>query len=1090
MEIEAKYTADSLEQVIRLHDIRALGEYRLIPLQDRWITDRYLDTEDRDLWNGGYACRRRQQDQRSLITVKGRGSAEGAVHQREEHEFEAPANTPPERWPDNRGREIVLSLIGEKPLMEILIIRQKRSLRNVQQGDRKVGQLSLDVVKMEAAGRAEASHDVEIELEDGGTIDDLRKIEMDLLELGLRPEPRSKYERALSLLEEPEEENAALPPANPDPEPSLSTEDAEQDTAQESDPYSPDGERAETEEMPQEELTEGDPQAETGEDATQVTSSGITVQELCDRYAIDLNHARHVAKMSLELFDALPNVHDLPSSRRELMETAAILHNIGMSVNPEKHHTIGRDLILFETLAEYTEQERDMLACATRFHRKRVRPQDEPVFEALPQDIQQETLALSALLRVGDALDYSGTQTCRIVSIEELGGRVQVIVDGPAAEVEAERALKKADLWNTIFLSTINVLAPSQAEEAKQKELEATVELKEPETVAEEIEEADASQEMELAEEQDTLNEETVGNISTDVDTVKDAAAETYSETTDEAEEASLMDVTEDTESNLFIAEEETDAEPEENMPEEDSEEEIEADEVYSEASAGEEDLNVAELVAPESETAYSEEEEEEIQDLEESEASDLDEQNSSASEEINTSDEETEEIVNQISVEEEAETGDYEAEALEQNEREEDVVMDEEAGDDSIEETVGDDTRDEVINDNLEETEAVEDAEDMEAAEEIMVYSSAEPTTLVEAEEQSDKAEEPSGEAHDEQLVEAADESSNIEPEKKESSKKTPGVRSTDTVAEAGVKVLRVHFEKMLAHEEGTMDGKDIEDLHDMRVATRRMRAAMRLFGPYLPKKQVSRLNKGLRQTGRALGPVRDLDVMLEKVEHDCKQYEEISREGLKPLIEDWERRRESAREEMTAYLRGREYNAFKEQFIAFLTDDHTPQEPVQEAPHESPKTRQVRHVVPALLWEHYGQVRAYETVLEGAPVETLHALRIDCKRLRYAVEFFREPMGDAGDALIKEITRAQDHLGELHDADVAADLLLDFLNRATHKESRKGISSENISVFAKYLAIRERELREKIDTFPEIWDSLNSERFHKRLGAVTAAL
>lgn len=93
-------------------------------------------------------------------------------------------------------------------------------------------------------------------------------------------------------------------------------------------------------------------------------------------------------------------------------------------------------------------------------------------------------------------------------------------------------------------------------------------------------------------------------------------------------------------------------------------------------------------------------------------------------------------------------------------------------------------------------------------------------------------------------------------------------GLEPTDSMAEAGRKVLAFHFERMLEHEPGTRVGEDIEELHDMRVATRRMRAAFQVFGDSYTKKSVKPLLQGLKKTGRALGPVRDLDVFIEKLQ------------------------------------------------------------------------------------------------------------------------------------------------------------------------------------------------------------------------------
>ena len=94
------------------------------------------------------------------------------------------------------------------------------------------------------------------------------------------------------------------------------------------------------------------------------------------------------------------------------------------------------------------------------------------------------------------------------------------------------------------------------------------------------------------------------------------------------------------------------------------------------------------------------------------------------------------------------------------------------------------------------------------------------------------------------------------------------PGVRADDTMAEAADKILLFQLRRMIEHEPGTRKGEDIEELHDMRVATRRMRAALRLFEAFLDPEALRPFLKTLRRTGRTLGAVRDLDVFWEKTE------------------------------------------------------------------------------------------------------------------------------------------------------------------------------------------------------------------------------
>src|SRR5690606_3507983 len=92
-------------------------------------------------------------------------------------------------------------------------------------------------------------------------------------------------------------------------------------------------------------------------------------------------------------------------------------------------------------------------------------------------------------------------------------------------------------------------------------------------------------------------------------------------------------------------------------------------------------------------------------------------------------------------------------------------------------------------------------------------------------------------------------------------------------------------------------------------------------------------------------------------------------------------------------------------------------------------PQPYRVRHVAPVAIYERLAAVRAYDewVTIPSPPVARLHALRIVCKRLRYAVEFFREALGPEAKILINQVVGMQDHLGELQDAVVASGILRD---------------------------------------------------------------
>ncbi|HEY1011105.1 MAG TPA: CHAD domain-containing protein, partial [Herpetosiphonaceae bacterium] len=89
----------------------------------------------------------------------------------------------------------------------------------------------------------------------------------------------------------------------------------------------------------------------------------------------------------------------------------------------------------------------------------------------------------------------------------------------------------------------------------------------------------------------------------------------------------------------------------------------------------------------------------------------------------------------------------------------------------------------------------------------------------------------------------------------------------------------------------------------------------------------------------------------------------------------------------------------------------------------------RLVRHLAGGLLWRQYERVRAYEQALAGAPIETLHQLRIEIKYLRYLIELFEDALGEEAGSLHKLLVAAQDHLGAMQDAEVAAALADELL-------------------------------------------------------------
>ncbi len=317
----------------------------------------------------------------------------------------------------------------------------------------------------------------------------------------------------------------------------------------------------------------------------------------------------------------------------------------------------------------------------------------------------------------------------------------------------------------------------------------------------------------------------------------------------------------------------------------------------------------------------------------------------------------------------------------------------------------------------------------------------------------------------------------------------KEPGLKANDSMAEAARKTFHFHFQHMLYHEPGTRLGEDIEELHDMRVATRRMRAAFRVFGHHLDMKQLRPTLKDLRRTGRALGNVRDLDVFWEKTERYLDTLPPEQESDLSPLRAAWETEREKAREKMLAYLDSDRYAQFKKRFAELLENPGNAALPVLSEKGE-PLPHRLRHVAPVAVYQRLAAFLAYDewVTKSDVPLERLHLLRIAAKRLRYTLEFFEEVLAPETKGVIKEIKGLQDHLGDLQDAVVASNLLRDFLTWGTWGHTQAGSNAttsptETIVApgVAAYLAARQSEIQHLLDTFPRAWAYFHSADFSR---------
>ena len=306
-------------------------------------------------------------------------------------------------------------------------------------------------------------------------------------------------------------------------------------------------------------------------------------------------------------------------------------------------------------------------------------------------------------------------------------------------------------------------------------------------------------------------------------------------------------------------------------------------------------------------------------------------------------------------------------------------------------------------------------------------------------------------------------------------------GVTADDNLTDAGRKVWLYHFAIMLSHEQGTLLGEDIEELHDMRVATRRMRSAFDIFGPAFTPKLVKRYQKGLRSLGRVLGQVRDMDVILEKGLLYQRKLKEQDQAGMEPLMIAWKQTIDSERVKLIKHLQSEAYKDFKQDFNKFL---QVPMGGKDTSNSGNEVISRVRDIVPILIYSRYAAVNGYETILPTASINQLHALRIEFKKFRYTLEYFKEILNDSVTRTINEIKQYQDHLGELHDADVACQLVRGFLKGWEENQSRSPIQERsNPEPIVTYLAYLHAERYRLMITFPELWQKFSRPEFRQNL-------
>ncbi len=164
------------------------------------------------------------------------------------------------------------------------------------------------------------------------------------------------------------------------------------------------------------------------------------------------DHSTHVARLALQLFDDLKPWHNLTPEDRELLEYAALTHDIGYHISHHKHHKHALYLILNADLKGFTQEEIEIIGHVARYHRRSAPKHSHKQFELLSPEQKRRVKALSGLLRVADGLDRSHFQNVQAVDVvvtqKQVTLQVRTMID---PQLEIWGAMRKRELFEKLF---------------------------------------------------------------------------------------------------------------------------------------------------------------------------------------------------------------------------------------------------------------------------------------------------------------------------------------------------------------------------------------------------------------------------------------------------------------------------------------------------------------------------------------------------------------------------------------------------------------------------------------------------------------
>jgi CHAD domain-containing protein len=298
-------------------------------------------------------------------------------------------------------------------------------------------------------------------------------------------------------------------------------------------------------------------------------------------------------------------------------------------------------------------------------------------------------------------------------------------------------------------------------------------------------------------------------------------------------------------------------------------------------------------------------------------------------------------------------------------------------------------------------------------------------------------------------------------------------GLECASEAASQAAEVLRARFAEILERRGAAVDAGDVEAIHDLRVATRRLRSALRDFAPLLRKGALKAVGRDLKSLADALGAARDEDVALAALEKLRKKAgDKAVKQGIGRLIKERRATRKRLRPDLTKLLGAAAIEDLSKRFDAALADA------VQKKDRAEPLsfTDAGRAAVLKSLDDF---CRLSTNLYAPYRVKKLHKLRISAKRLRYAIELFTACWGEDLKPFAAEIAEMQTFLGEVHDADNWIGSLSENL-----QEKDETLLTAHLRLLSQFVKLRTKNYRAAL----ALWSKWQTAHFVESLREVIA--